>query len=158
MVNLYTLPSWEILLFIVVSMVLFLVNSVLYYFLMPQAEFSHLGRKCLEGSSLILLLAVMAVFYEIFTDGRDGIVYAHGTDIWRWAAVLAGTLSALYWFRDRRARSLWILGASLLLWPVFDDILPWSLALSLAFLAWRLLRLFPETYGRYRQQLTARSI
>ena len=35
MVNLYTLPSWEILLFIVVSMVLFLVNSVLYYFLMP---------------------------------------------------------------------------------------------------------------------------
>ena len=29
MVNLYTLPSWEILLFIVVSMVLFLVNSVL---------------------------------------------------------------------------------------------------------------------------------
>lgn len=65
MVNLYTLPSWEILLFIVVSMVLFLVNSVLYYFLMPQAEFSHLGRKCLEGSSLILLLAVMAVFYEI---------------------------------------------------------------------------------------------
>ena len=49
MVNLYTLPSWEILLFIVVSMVLFLVNSVLYYFLMPQAEFSHLGRKCLEA-------------------------------------------------------------------------------------------------------------
>lgn len=112
MVNLYTLPSWEILLFIVVSMVLFLVNSVLYYFLMPQAEFSHLGRKCLEGSSLILLLAVMAVLYEIFTDGRDGVVYAHGTDIWRWAAVLAGTLSALYWFHDRRARSLWILGAS----------------------------------------------
>lgn len=71
---------------------------------------------------------------------------------------MAGTLSALYWFHDRRARSLWILGASLLLWPVFDDILPWSLALSLAFLAWRLLRLFPETYGRYRQQLTARSI
>ena len=37
MVNLYTLPTSVIVLFIVVILSLFLANSVLYYLLMPQA-------------------------------------------------------------------------------------------------------------------------
>ena len=158
MVNLYAFPSWVILLFIAAASALFFVNSVLYYFLMPQAEFRHLGRKCLEGSSLVLLLSVAGILYEAFLDGLNGIVYAHATDFWRYSTALTGTVSALYWIRDRQARSLWILAASILLWPAFDKALPFSLILALACLAWRLGRLLPQTYAQYQQQLTARSI
>ena len=46
MVNLYTLPTYVVVLFIGVILCLFLANSVLYYYLMPQAQFRQLGRKC----------------------------------------------------------------------------------------------------------------
>lgn len=64
MVNLYTLPTYVVVLFIGVILCLFLANSVLYYYLMPQAQFRQLGRKCLEGSSLLLLMAVATILYE----------------------------------------------------------------------------------------------
>lgn len=158
MVNLYTLPTSVIVLFIVVTLSLFLANSVLYYFLMPQAQFRQLGRKCLEGSSLVLLMAVASILYEVYTDSLSGIVYDEATDFWRYSTALAGTAGALYWIHARQAGSLWILVASILLMPVFDDWLPGSLVLALVCLAWRLIRLFPRTYNQYQQRLTARSI
>lgn len=158
MVNLYTLPTYVIVLFIGVILCLFLANSVLYYYLMPQAQFRQLGRKCLEGSSLLLLMAVATILYEVYTDSLNGIVYDEATDFWRYSTALAGTAGAVYWIHDRQAGSLWVLAASILLLPVFDDWLPGSLVLALVCLAWRLIRLFPRTYNQYQQRLTARSI
>ncbi|WP_302420652.1 hypothetical protein [Megasphaera sp.] len=158
MVNLYTLPTSVIVLFIVVILSLFLANSVLYYFLMPQAQFRQLGRKCLEGSSLLLLMAVAAILYEVYTDSLSGIVYDEATDFWRYSTALAGTAGAVYWIHDRQAGSLLVLAASILLLPVFDDWLPGSLVLALVCLAWRLIFLFPRPYDQYQQHLTARSI
>lgn len=158
MVNLYTLPTSVIVLFIVVTLGLFLADSVLYYFLMPQAQFRQLGRKCLEGSSLLLLMAVASILYEVYMDSLHGIVYDEATDFWRYSTALAGTAGALYWIHDRQAGSLWVLAASVLLMPVFDHWLPGSLVLALGCLAWRLIRLFPQTYDQYQQRLTARSI
>lgn len=131
MVNLYTLPTYVVVLFIGVILCLFLANSVLYYYLMPQAQFRQLGRKCLEGSSLVLLMAVATILYEVYTDSLSGIVYDEATDFWRYSTALAGTAGALYWIHDRQAGSLWILVASILLMPVFDDWLPGSLVLAL---------------------------
>ncbi len=85
MVNLYTLPTYVIVLFIGVILCLFLANSVLYYYLMPQAQFRQLGRKCLEGSSLLLLMAVATILYEVYTDSLNGIVYNEATDFWRYS-------------------------------------------------------------------------
>lgn len=85
MVNFYTLPTYVIVLFIGVILCLFLANSVLYYFLMPQAQFRRLGRKCLEGSSLLLLMAVASILYEVYIDGLCGIVYDEATDFWRYS-------------------------------------------------------------------------
>lgn len=51
MVNLYTLPTSVIVLFIVVILSLFLANSVLYYLLMPQAQFRQLGRNAWKGAA-----------------------------------------------------------------------------------------------------------
>lgn len=82
MVNLYTLPTYVVVLFIGVILCLFLANSVLYYYLMPQAQFRQLGRKCLEGSSLVLLMAVASILYEVYTDSLSGIVYDEATDFW----------------------------------------------------------------------------
>lgn len=158
MVNLYTLPTSVIVLFIVVILSLFLANSVLYYFLMPQAQFRQLGRKCLEGSSLVLLMAMASILYEVYTDSLSGIVYDEATDFWRYRTALAGTAGALYWIYDRQAGSLPVLAASLLLLPDLDGWLPGSLVLALACLAWRLVRLLPQTYEQYQKQLTARSI
>ena len=79
MVNLYTLPTYVVVLFIGVILCLFLANSVLYYYLMPQAQFRQLGRKCLEGSSLLLLMAVATILYEVYTDSLNGIVYDEAT-------------------------------------------------------------------------------
>lgn len=124
MVNLYTLPTYVIVLFIGVILCLFLANSVLYYYLMPQAQFRQLGRKCLEGSSLLLLMAVATILYEVYTDSLNGIVYDEATDFWRYSTALAGTAGAVYWIHDRQAGSLWVLAASILLLPVFDDWLP----------------------------------
>lgn len=155
MVNLYTLPTSVIVLFIVVILSLFLANSVLYYFLMPQAQFRQLGRKCLEGSSLVLLMAMASILYEVYTDSLSGIVYDEATDFWRYSTALAGTAGALYWIHDRQAGSLPVLAASLLLLPDLDGWLPGSLVLALA---WRLVRLLPQTYEQYQKQLTARSI
>lgn len=84
MVNLYTLPTYVVVLFIGVILCLFLANSVLYYYLMPQAQFRQLGRKCLEGSSLVLLMAVATILYEVYTDSLSGIVYDEATDFWRY--------------------------------------------------------------------------
>lgn len=154
MVNLYTLPTSVIVLFIVVILSLFLANSVLYYFLMPQAQFRQLGRKCLEGSSLVLLMAMASILYEVYTDSLSGIVYDEATDFWRYSTALAGTAGALYWIHDRQAGSLPVLAASLLLLPDLDGWLPGSLVLALA---WRLVRLLPQTYEQYQKQLTARS-
>lgn len=92
MVNLYTLPTYVVVLFIGVILCLFLANSVLYYYLMPQAQFRQLGRKCLEGSSLLLLMAVAAILYEVYTDSLSGIVYDEATDFWRYSTALAGTV------------------------------------------------------------------
>lgn len=131
MVNLYTLPTYVIVLFIGVILCLFLANSVLYYYLMPQAQFRQLGRKCLEGSSLLLLMAVATILYEVYTDSLNGIVYDEATDFWRYSTALAGTAGAVYWIHDRQAGSLWVLAASILLLPVFDDWLPGSLVLAL---------------------------
>ena len=158
MVNLYTLPTSVIVLFIVVILSLFLANSVLYYLLMPQAQFRQLGRKCLEGSSLVLLMAMASILYEVYTDSLSGIVYDEATDFWRYSTALAGTAGALYWSHDRQAGSLPVLAASLLLLPDLDGWLPGSLVLALACLAWRLVRLLPQTYEQYQKQLTARSI
>ena len=158
MVNLYTLPAYVVVLFIGVILCLFLANSVLYYYLMPQAQFRQLGRKCLEGSSLLLLMAVAAILYEVYTDSLSGIVYDEATDFWRYSTALAGTAGAVYWIHDRQAGSLLVLAASILLLPVFDDWLPGSLVLALVCLAWRLIFLFPRTYDQYQQHLTARSI
>ena len=158
MVNLYTLPTYVVVLFIGVILCLFLANSVLYYYLMPQAQFRQLGRKCLEGSSLLLLMAVAAILYEVYTDSLSGIVYDEATDFWRYSTALAGTAGAVYWIHDRQAGSLLVLAASILLLPVFDDWLPGSLVLALVCLAWRLIFLFPRTYDQYQQHLTARSI
>ena len=80
MVNLYTLPTYVVVLFIGVILCLFLANSVLYYYLMPQAQFRQLGRKCLEGSSLVLLMAVASILYEVYTDSLSGIVYDEATE------------------------------------------------------------------------------
>ena len=158
MVNLYTLPTYVVVLFIGVILCLFLANSVLYYYLMPQAQFRQLGRKCLEGSSLLLLMAVAAILYEVYTDSLSGIVYDEATDFWRYSTALAGTAGAVYWIHDRQAGSLLVLAASILLLPVFDDWLLGSLVLALVCLAWRLIFLFPRTYDQYQQHLTARSI
>ena len=119
MVNLYTLPTYVVVLFIGVILCLFLANSVLYYYLMPQAQFRQLGRKCLEGSSLLLLMAVATILYEVYTDSLNGIVYDEATDFWRYSTALAGTAGAVYWIHDRQAGSLWVLAASILLLPVF---------------------------------------
>lgn len=158
MVNFYTLPTYVIVLFIGVILCLFLANSVLYYFLMPQTQFCRFGRKCLEGSSLLLLMAVASILYEVYIDGLYGIVYDEATDFWRYSTALAGTASALYWIHDRQAGSLPVLAASLLLLPALDGWLPGSLVLALACLAWRLVRLLPQTYEQYQKRLTARSI
>lgn len=120
MVNLYTLPTYVVVLFIGVILCLFLANSVLYYYLMPQAQFRQLGRKCLEGSSLLLLMAVATILYEVYTDSLNGIVYDEATDFWRYSTALAGTAGAVYWIHDRQAGSLWVLAASILLLPVFS--------------------------------------
>ena len=134
MVNLYTLPTYVVVLFIGVILCLFLANSVLYYYLMPQAQFRQLGRKCLEGSSLLLLMAVATILYEVYTDSLNGIVYDEATDFWRYSTALAGTAGAVYWIHDRQAGSLWF-WQRLSCCCRFDDWLPGSLVLALVCLA-----------------------
>ena len=51
MVNLYTLPTSVIVLFIVVILSLFLANSVLYYFLMPQARSVSSAANAWKGAA-----------------------------------------------------------------------------------------------------------
>ena len=50
MVNLYTLPTYVVVLFIGVILCLFLANSVLYYYLMPQDRPGRNGRCCVLDS------------------------------------------------------------------------------------------------------------
>lgn len=158
MINIYTLSSTFYIFCMTTAIILFIASSLLYYFLMPQQEFRHLGRKCLEGSNLVVLLAIATILHEVFEDGASGILYIKAMDVWRYGIILISLISTLYMMYDRHAGGQYLLMASFLLLPELDTWLPWSLLLALSCIALRLIRVFPVAYRQYREQLTARSI
>lgn len=158
MINIYTLSSTFYIFFMTIAIILFISSGLLYYFLMPQQEFRHLGRKCLEGSNLVVLLAIVTILYEVIEDGTNGILYIEAMDIWRYGIILILLICTLYMMYDRHAGGQYLLIAAFLLLPELDTWLPWSLLLALSCIALRLIRVFPVAYRQYREQLTARSI
>ena len=156
MINIYTLSSTFYIFCMTTAIILFIASSLLYYFLMPQQEFCHLGRKCLEGSNLVVLLAIATILHEVFEDGASGILYIEAMDVWRYGIILISLISTLYMMYDRHAGGQYLLMASFLLLPELDTWLPWSLLLALSCIALRLIRVFPVAYRQYREQLTAR--
>lgn len=158
MINIYTLSSTFCIICMTVAIILFIASSLLYYFLMPQQEFRNMGRKCLEGSNLIVLLAIVTILYEVMTDRADGILYIEALNIWRYGIILVIIISTLYMIHDFHAGGQYLLIASFFLLPELDTWLPWSLLLALSCIALRLILVFPAAYRQYRSQLTARSI
>lgn len=103
MINIYTLSSTFYIFCMTTAIILFIASSLLYYFLMPQQEFRHLGRKCLEGSNLVVLLAIATILHEVFEDGASGILYIEAMDVWRYGIILISLISTLYMMYDRHA-------------------------------------------------------
>lgn len=132
MINIYTLSSTFYIFCMTTAIILFIASSLLYYFLMPQQEFRHLGRKCLEGSNLVVLLAIATILHEVFEDGASGILYIKAMDVWRYGIILISLISTLYMMYDRHAGGQYLLMASFLLLPELDTWLPWSLLLALS--------------------------
>ena len=142
MINIYTLSSTFYIFCMTTAIILFIASSLLYYFLMPQQEFRHLGRKCLEGSNLVVLLAIATILHEVFEDGASGILYIEAMDVWRYGIILISLISTLYMMYDRHAGGQYLLMASFLLLPELDTWFPWSLLLALSCIALRLIRVF----------------
>lgn len=142
MINIYTLSSTFCIICMTVAIILFVASSLLYYFLMPQQEFRNMGRKCLEGSNLIVLLAIVTILYEVMTDRADGILYIEALNIWRYGIILIIIISTLYMIHDFHAGGQYLLIASFFLLPELDTWLPWSLLLALSCIALRLILVF----------------
>ena len=157
MANMYILPDSVLVCLVMVGVGLVIAESFLYYYLLPLRAFRVWKRAFLEVMSLVLLIGSLYLPYEVLALRGDGIPALHFLDTIRYIMAISGMVNGCYWL-GRRVGSSYILGAAVLVLPLLDTFLPYTLCGTMALLGWRIRVLLPEAYRQYHQKITYYSI